>query len=100
MVGYRLRKLYLRKSSLRAKPTLYQLENKANAISQNVPSASLIVAGVPERGIFRRRLVPPVADLGSGTLTSNMVKVTHLLYSAKSNDGPVISPGKKKTYPK
>lgn len=77
--------------------TVYQVENNANPTNQNVPSASFIVAGSPERGIFRRRLVPPVVDFGSGTLTSNIVNVTHRLYSAKSKAGPVISEGKKKT---
>lgn len=72
-------------------------ENVANATSHNVPSMSFMVAGMPEWGILRRRFVPPVVDLGSGTLTSNIVNVTHRLYSAKSNEGPVMSPGKKNT---
>lgn len=68
-----------------------------NKTIQDVPSSSLMVAGIPELGILRYRLVSPVVDFGTGTLTSNMVNVTHRLYSAKSNAGPVISPGKKKT---
>lgn len=63
------------------------------ATNQDVPSMSLRVAGMPDRGILRRRFVPPVLE--SGTLTSNMVSVTHRLYSAKSNVGPVRRPGKK-----
>ena len=74
-----------------------QHEKNANATSHNEPSASFMVAGIPEWGILRRRLVPPVVDLGSGTLTSNMVNVTHRLYSAKSKAGPVIRQGKKNT---
>jgi len=76
--------------------TLYHLENKANSASHIVPSTNFIVAGRPDRGIFLRLLVP-LEDFGSGTLTSNMVNVTHRLYSAKSKDGPTIKLGKKKT---
>jgi len=86
---------YLRNSSLRENLTVYSMEKMVYAINQNVPSTSLSVAGIPDRGILRRRFVPPVLE--SGTLTSNMVNVTHRLYSAKSKVGPVINPGKKNT---
>jgi hypothetical protein len=95
-MGYFLRKEYFRNSSLRANVTLYQLEKRENRASQIVPSSNFNVAGQPECGIFRRRLEPD-DDFGSGTLMSNIVNVTHLLYSAKSNDGPTSKPGKKKT---
>lgn len=90
-----LRKEYFRNSSLRANVTLYQPDINEKSPSHIVPSTSLNVAGHPECGIFRFRW-EPVDDFGSGTLTSNIVNVTHLLYSAKSNDGPTNSPGKKK----
>jgi hypothetical protein len=98
-LGNLLRNEYFRNSSLRANFISYQLVNRTYIPNQKVPSANLIVAGIPDFGIFRRRIVAPVEEF-VGTLTSNMVNVTHLLYSAKSNDGPVINPGKKKTYPK